>query len=246
MILETRLQKEKADFIIEEGLQLKRLNKTQIQDIAILWSYYSGKIEGSTFTLVQTETLIKDDIVQGIYSDALMLKNMYNTLIQKMDYIINKGKEVINDRLILKLHSNLTMGLIDDEDRGKIKGVVGKKISGSSYVPSDDTLVLKKEINTLLSEIKKYDCIEKAVYLHCNFAKIQPFVDGNKRTARMLENIVLMNNNLLPTVSYDNIDILKYREAILDFYETNDYSAYTNFMLDSQINLIEKNTKPIK
>ncbi len=35
-----------------------------MQDIAIQWSYYSGKIEGSTFSLIQTESLIKDNIVK--------------------------------------------------------------------------------------------------------------------------------------------------------------------------------------
>ena len=51
-------------------------------------------------------------------------------------------------------------------------------------------------------------------------AYIQPFADGNKRTARMLSNAVLMAYDY-PPLSYRNVDVNEYRSAIIVFYEIN-------------------------
>ena len=54
---------------------------------------------------------------------------------------------------------------------------------------------------------------------------IQPFEDGNKRTARLTGNAILMNDNNCP-LSYRNINPTDYKKAILLFYELNNISAF--------------------
>lgn len=239
-IFNTKLQFEKAQFVLNnDQVRLSKMQNFKLQDIAIQWSYYSGKIEGSTYSLIQTEALIKDDIVKGRYSDAVMHKNMYNVLMQEIDYIKNNEKENIDEKLIFRIHKGLIKGLISDEDSGKIrKEPVG--IKGANYEPLKDYHEIKKELSTIIHEQKEYQGIEKSIFLHCNLARLQPFVDGNKRTSRMLESIVLMNNDLLPTFTVDKDSFLEYREAIVAFYETKDYTPYVDFMLDKQIELVEK------
>lgn len=56
-------QQKKASFILESPLaKLSELYSNEIKDLAIVWCYYSGKIEGNTYTYVETEALLKDGI----------------------------------------------------------------------------------------------------------------------------------------------------------------------------------------
>lgn len=73
--------------------------------------------------------------------------------------------------------------------------------------------------------------LERAVFLHCNVARIQSFIDGNKRTSRMLESVVMMNADLIPVYSAKDADILHYRRGSIAFYETGDYTQYTDYFL---------------
>ena len=47
---------------------------------------------------------------------------------------------------------------------------------------------------------------------------IQPFADGNKRTARLMSNAILLANNYYP-LSYRNVDEVLYKKALIIFYE---------------------------
>jgi Fic family protein len=49
---------------------------------------------------------------------------------------------------------------------------------------------------------------------------IQPFMDGNKRTSRLMANAVLLANDWAP-LSYRSIDEAEYKKAIILFYEQN-------------------------
>lgn len=82
--------------------------------------------------------------------------------------------------------------------------------------------------------------LEKAVFLHCNIARLQPFIDGNKRTSRMIESIVLMNADIIPVYSSKDADILNYRKGLIAFYETGNYNQYADYFLNKQIERIHE------
>lgn len=50
----------------------------------------------------------------------------------------------------------------------------------------------------------------------------------------MMESIVLMNEDIIPIHSSKDADILHYRRALIHFYETEDYSAYADYLLSRQ------------
>jgi hypothetical protein len=59
----SKIQKQKADFIRKnKHAKLSSLISSEIKDLAVVWCYYSGKIEGNTYTYVETEALLKDNI----------------------------------------------------------------------------------------------------------------------------------------------------------------------------------------
>jgi Fic family protein len=88
-------------------------------------------------------------------------------------------------------------------------------------------------LGEVLYKQEQIECpLERAVYLHCNLARLQPFIDGNKRTSRMMESIVMMNAGIIPCYSSKDSDILAYRRGLVHFYETADYTQYADYFLN--------------
>lgn len=86
-------QLRKAEQILQSPLsKLSDLTSSDIRNLAVVWCYYSGKIEGNTYTYVETEALLKDGITsEKRYEDAKMLKNLHNLLFLKWSISI-KGR----------------------------------------------------------------------------------------------------------------------------------------------------------
>lgn len=227
-------QLKKAEEILNNPLsKLSSLNSSELRNLAVVWCYYSGKIEGNTYTYVETETLLKDGITpEKRYEDAKMLKNLHNTFIGEMEYI-NKGKnqEVIDERTLFRIHSTISDGLVSTEERGQLRNRP-VRISGTEYIPPKSKEDIMQQLGIILFEQEQYtNPIERAVFLHCNIARIQPFIDGNKRTSRMVESIVMINNDLIPIFSAKDADILHYRRGLISFYETGNYEQYADYFL---------------
>lgn len=217
-------QQQKAQFILNHPLaKLSDLRSNEIKDLAVVWCYYSGKIEGNTYTYVETEALLKDDITsEKKYEDAKMLKNLYNTFISELEYI-HKGKnrEVMDERTLFRVHQSIS--------------------TGTTYIPPKGPYDIRAKLNEILYQQEQYtNPLEQAVYLHCNIARLQPFIDGNKRTSRMMESIALMNADLIPVYSSRDADILNYRKGLIAFYETGDYAPYADYFLNRQVERIKE------
>lgn len=117
-------QQKKASFILENPLsKLSELYSNEIKDLAVVWCYYSGKIEGNTYTYVETEALLKDGITsEKRYEDAKMLKNLYNTFISELEYIHKeKNQEIIDERTLFRIHQSISTGLVSNEESGSLR-----------------------------------------------------------------------------------------------------------------------------
>lgn len=236
-------QQKKAVFILESPLaKLSELYSNEIKDLAVVWCYYSGKIEGNTYTYVEAEALLKDGITsEKKYEDAKMLKNLYNTFISELEYI-NKGnnKEAIDERTLFRIHQSISTGLVSNEESGSLR-TRGVRISGTEYIPPKNQQEIKSKLNEILFQQEEFtNPLEKAVYLHCNLARLQPFIDGNKRTARMIESIALMNADIIPVYSAKDSDILNYRKGLIAFYETENCNEYADYFLNRQVERIKE------
>lgn len=237
------IQKKKAYFIMaNKYAKLSSLVSSELKDLAVVWCYYSGKIEGNTYTYVETEALLKDNITsEKRYEDAKMLKNLYNTFVSEMEYI-NKGqnREQIDERTLFRVHRSISSELVSNEESGMLRSRA-VRITGTEYVPPKEIREIRIALNEILFNQELYsNPLEKAVYLHCNIARLQPFIDGNKRTSRMIESIAMMNADLIPVYSAKDVDILHYRKGLISFYETGNYSGYADYFLNRQIERINE------
>lgn len=241
----TDKQLQKAEQILCSPLaKLSDLTSSDIRNLAVVWSYYSGKIEGNTYTYVETEALLKDGITsEKRYEDAKMLKNLHNVFVSEMEYIHKEGNtEMIDERTLLRLHSGLSSGLVSDEEAGQFR-TRPVRISGTEYIPPRDVYEIRFKLSEVLYRQTELDNpLERAVYLHCNIAKIQPFIDCNKRTARLVESIVMMNAGIIPVYSAREADILNYRKGLVSFYENGAYDLYADYFLERQISRIRELT----
>ena len=238
-------QKKLSDIILENNTvsPLSDLYSKEVKELAVIWSYYSGKIEGNTYSFVETETLLKDGITSAKrFEDAKMLKNLYNTFMSELYFIKSGNKEVIDQRFLMQMHSQLLDELVDDRERGIIRKRA-VRIAGSDYEPLASPMAIEEELDRIIEEQTRLsNPLERAVYLHCNIAKLQPFIDGNKRTARLAESVVLMNEDIIPIFSTNNIDINDYRTGVLYFYETGEYTRYADYFLQNKLKYLQKYT----
>ena len=77
----------------------------------------------------------------------------------------------------------------------------------------------------------KTDPYEKALLTLLLISYIQPFVDGNKRTSRLMANAVLIAHGCCP-LSFRTVAADDYRAALLLFYEQNNISAFKKMFLE--------------
>jgi len=204
------------------------LLKKEIERIIIEFSWKSSQIEGNTYSLLDTERLIKESIeTQGkTHEEAIMILNHKKAF----DYIFQNANEFENLDIekIAKIHKILTDDLmIDDNIRNHRVG-----ITGSSYIPLANAEKIKTELKRLCDHINKVENpFAKALTAVLMISYIQPFEDGNKRTARTIGNALLLANNFCP-ISYRSVADIEYKKAIVLFYEQNDFLYFKQIFIE--------------
>jgi len=208
--------------------------KRELERFVIELSWKSSQIEGNTYSLIETETLIKQNIKASGHSDeeAVMIlnhKKAFEVILEKKDSF-----QQLDFTDIIQLHQVLTKDLITSGIRSQ-----KVRISGTQYEPLSDKHEIEKILRQLIGHVNKTEYPpEKALILAIMIAYIQPFADGNKRTSRMLSNAVLMAYDYFP-LSYRNIDVNEYRNAMIVFYETNNLYHFKRLYLKQLLYVIE-------
>ncbi|MEN8194677.1 MAG: Fic family protein [Bacteroidota bacterium] len=202
--------------------------KKELERFAIDLSWKSSQIEGNTYSLLETERLLKDkETAAGkTKEEAIMLlnhKDAIDFIIENNDYLNLLTVSKIED-----IHSILTKGL--GVERNLRKRRVG--ISGTNYKPLDNEFQILEALRNTCEVINSKESIfEKAFLALVLISYIQPFMDGNKRTARIVSNAILMNYNHCP-LSFRTVDSIDYKKAMLLFYEQNNISNFKEIFIN--------------
>lgn len=230
-------------FIQEEKDYLKKVNKQYAENIKsisesaqkreferlmIELSWKSSQIEGNTYTLLETESLILENKEAKGHKkeEAMMILNHKKAL----EYI-RKNKNVfktISAAKIEDIHFLLTQKL--KIARGLRKSPVG--IVGTKYRPLDNQHQIGEALEKTCDLVnKEKDPFAKAIILSVMIAYIQPFEDGNKRTSRMISNAMLLAFGICP-LSYRSVDEVEYKKAVILFYELNNISYFKQLFIE--------------
>lgn len=216
----------------EYTINISKLSKIQyakeLERLAIDLSWKSAQIEGNTYSLLETERLLKEkETAQGkTKEDAIMLLNHKDALdfvIENPDYIQPLKVSSIED-----IHSLLIKELGVEKNIRKRR--VG--ISGTNYMPLDNEFQIREALQNMSVLINnKENVFEKALLVLILISYIQAFNDGNKRTARILSNAILINNKYCP-ISFRTVDSVTYKKAMLLFYEQNNITAFKEIFIN--------------
>ncbi len=200
----------------------------ELEILAIDLSWKSGEIEGNTYTLLETEVLIKyKELAEGKKrDDAIMLLNHKDAL----DFIIAEPDYLkpLTIRGIEDIHSLLIKNL--GVERNIRRRGVG--VGGTEYKPLNAEIQIVEVMQQMCDLINEIDNIfEKVLLLLVLLSYIQPFNDGNKRTARIISNAILMENGYCP-LSYRSVKASDYKKATLLFYEQNNITEFKKIFMD--------------
>ncbi len=203
--------------ILKFGENNETLMKRELERLIIDLAWKSSQIEGNTYTLFETEALIKEHIkAKGkTEKEAIMILNHKKAV----DFIMQEQKYFQNITLqkIQELHSILIADL-NIQDGWRL-GPVG--ITGTKYTPLFNEADIREVMNDFVKTINKIKHpFVKALATLALIAYIQPFQDGNKRTSRLLANAILYAYGY-SMLSYSSADVVEYKKAIVLFYEQN-------------------------
>ena len=206
-------------------------HKKEIMRFIIEFSWKTSQIEGNTYDLISTERLLLygEKSSKNTEFEAQMILNQKEALEFILDNI-----EIWNSPKISSLemlHSLVAQKL--GISKNLRKTIVG--ITGTNYRPLENEFQIKDALGLLFNYISKSSNIyEKALLAVLGVSYIQPFVDGNKRTSRLLSNAILISDNFAP-LSYRSVDDREYKEACLVFYEQNDIMPFKKLFISQYV-----------
>lgn len=202
--------------------------RKEMERLGIDLSWKSSQIEGNTYSLLETERLLKEkQTAKGkTKEEAIMLLNHKDAL----DFILDVPdylKDLSVPR-IEEIHSLLTKELgIERNIRHRRVG-----ITGTNYMPLDNEFQIREALEDSVKLINgKENVFEKALLALVLLSYIQAFTDGNKRTARIISNGILIANGYCP-ISFRTVDSIDYKKAMLMFYEQNNIVAFKRIFID--------------
>ena len=202
--------------------------RKEMERLGVDLSWKSSQIEGNTYSLLETERLLREKQTAAgkTKEEAVMLLNHKEAL----DFILNNPDYLkeISVRRIEDIHNILTKELgIGGGIRTRRVG-----ITGTNYRPLDNEFQIREALEDSCLLINGKDNVfEKALLALVLISYIQAFADGNKRTARITSNAILMAWGYCP-LSFRTVDSVDYKKAMLLFYEQNNIVSFKQIFIE--------------
>lgn len=191
------------------------------QRLLIDLSWNSSRLEGNTYSLLETEQLFHAGHSGNaqLSNEAVMILNHKAAI----EFLLESTTEAGFDRrTILNLHALLTADLLRDPAAEGALRTDPVGIGKSSYLPPAIPALIETLFETILAKAREIqDPFEQAFFAMVHLPYLQPFIDGNKRVSRLAANLPLFQRNLAP-LSFVDVSEADYTDAMLAIYELND------------------------
>ena len=223
-----RLDALQAEFRQHVSEMTENEYRKEMERLGIDLSWKSSQIEGNTYSLLETERLLRESKTADgkTKEEAVMLLNHKDALrfvLDNPDYLQQLTVSHIED-----IHQLLTKEL--SVDRGFRHRRVG--ITGTNYHPLDNEFQIREAMHDTCDLINSRENVfEKALLTLVLLSYIQAFSDGNKRTARITSNAILIANGYCP-LSFRSVDSIDYKNAMLIFYVQIILYAFKQIFID--------------
>lgn len=190
---------------------LKLISETEISEQV----YNSNAIENSTLTLEDTEKILLQIDLDRYISERELFET--KNLARVVGYIEKKAKEKSLDfETILLLHKML-LSNIKDDIAGRFRNL-DEWVKVGNHIAIDPKNIIDELENMLIDyqTNSEQTIIKRIAKFHLTFEKIHPFVDGNGRIGRTLNNYLLIRENHVP-INIKFIDRKEYYQAFNEF-----------------------------
>lgn len=210
MTWERLLQKKEQFCQIREHIPKEALESFD-KSFDVEYAHNSTAIEGNTLTLIQTRAILEEGLSVG----GKTLREIYEVTnhAKAFAYVKKRVSEglPLDESAMKDIHALLMENIL----MGGVYRNVEVRISGAGFKPPAPNEMYRQVKNFFADLPYRTDLnpIELAAWMHAEFVKIHPFVDGNGRTSRMLMNYQLMAGGFLP-ISIAKESRLEYFEAL--------------------------------
>lgn len=176
-------------------------------------SHYSTRIEGNQLTLAQVESLLRGESV-GASPDSLQEVRNYAEAISYAQDVAADPRSFISDDTIRTIHHYVSKSLDPHYAPGRYRTEQNYVVDGNSGrvvfrppPPAEVAPLMQEFVEWLNGDALMVEPYTRAGLAHLNFVGIHPFIDGNGRTARILETLILYRSGLR---SYELVSLEEY------------------------------------
>ncbi len=222
--------------------------------------YASSNLEGNLYDYASTVSLMqfKTPKPDADIKHTLMVLNHRSAIRYAIDEVRAAGKMDLTPYNVRAIHALLSHELLEHEHLGTLRGSTKADphvvINDSSYRPSPSAAIIEQAFNEILKKAAAIDNPwEASFFLLTHLPYLQPFADCNKRTARMVCNLPLLNAGITP-ISWMSSTVYKagYMNGTVAVYEMNDPTLLAkvfveNFMRSAEtFDVIRRDRQPNK
>ncbi|MEX6690697.1 Fic family protein [Danxiaibacter flavus] len=234
--IDTYLTEKEKQQLLETG-KTARMNepagtyaKEILQRLLIDLSWNSSRLEGNTYSLLDTQRLVSFGEVADNKSqmEAQMILNHKEAI----EFLVQDADEIgFNRYTILNLHALLSNNLLPDPSASGRLRTFGVGVAKSVYTPLAMPQQIEEMFELMLSKAGQIkDPFEQAFFIMVQLPYLQPFDDVNKRVSRLASNISLNNHNLAP-LSFVDVPGDLYIQGMIGIYELNRVELFKDLFL---------------
>ncbi|HXV25116.1 MAG TPA: Fic family protein [Alphaproteobacteria bacterium] len=194
--------------------------KQILNRLLIELSWNSSRLEGNTYSLLDTKRLIdrgEEAEGKGRLETQMILNHK-----DAIEFLVGSAEEIgFNRYTILNLHALLANNLLVDPDAtGRLRHI-GVGIERSVFHPLEVPQLIEECFDQVLATASAItNPFEQAFFVMVQLPYLQPFDDVNKRVSRLAANIPLIKGNLSP-LSFTDVPREAYTDGVLGVYELN-------------------------
>ena len=187
--------------------------------------YSEAKLEGINVTFPSAYAIFNGRAVAGLSVDDTIkinnLKHAWEFILSTLDYPIDL-------RFIRQINSEVGKGVVFREGLLRETEV---RIGGTTWKPPfPDEEKIKHFIEGVSNNLK-FSATDRAIRTMLYVMRTQMFYDGNKRTAQLLANKILIENGA-GVLSIHVEDQKAFIKKLVKYYETDDEEDVSSFVYD--------------
>lgn len=187
--------------------------------------YKEAKLEGIGVTFPETYEIFNGRTVAGLSVDDTIA---INNLKHAWEFVIGTIGCQIDIDFVKALNRNIGKGIIINDGMIRMDDV---HIGGTTWIPElPEENKIKQELDEIIVD-NELSATDKAISIMLYLMRTQMFYDGNKRTAQLAANKIMIEGGA-GVIAIPVDDRLEFTKKLVRFYETNEKDDISEFIYE--------------